>query len=414
MISLKKREHISVDSIAVASSIGDDRPGVALPGLFLLTLFILSFCCRFSQAALLYGMHIAGPTSDWEAPSAFLLLLPSAVVAFPAGRLAARLGRPLTFLSLAFAACVLALVNLLLGTGMLPGIVMVSGLVLISAAFETGRLSILSQVADNLPKKNAHQASVNLVFCELATTALAVTCFRTAANTVALSELIRLIGLVLISASFLFYLLKQGQNVADDEQLDLSSGTTRLSSIKIAAMSVISLAAASNTTILALLSLTIGQRAVALVPVYTFWSAAAIGAIAGCLFCLWRIKSEQQNWYLTFAISCCSAVICVLKPEGQTLFTGMVLSGFAASVANISCCTQIIKWRRIITPGTLFGIQAAVLCSIALVIGIVVEPKAESISCFVFIRIIAIAQFLLLIISGTISYIDYKYARARS
>jgi hypothetical protein len=438
MISLKTRESISSKSSEAQTSIDTPYPGTHWPGSLLLTLFVTTFCCRYSQTSLLCAVQYNAPTGDWFAPCTSLLLLPAAVLAITAGFITRQKTHsspvsPLTS-TLAILAVGLATISVLLGTQTSATMVVACSIAFIAGCLEVGRLIIWTRILSDSGKNQANSLLVQLVVTEVAATALAVNTFRVAADLMPTIDTVRFSSL-LMTATFLlggFLYSKKKRRPRANATLLVAESLAAEALVVAESMEVactrakqkpiwkrypfssMFLAIGTNVTAVTLLALTLSSKVVAGIPLSSFWSACAIGMLFGALYCLIPPgKLRTSRLFIALLLSCLSCALCIYKPSGPTLFAGLFAAGFAATITTVTSFCHFLKSDRIASPAVYIGVQTACTCLLGLIIASVLEPRIADLSSFVFIRLLAISQLIFLTSLGSLSYILYKYRRSQ-
>jgi len=439
MISLKTRESFSAEAIEADTSIDKTNPGTRWPGNLLLTFFIMTFCCRYSQMSLLAAVQFNPPTVEWFAPDTSLLLLPAAILAIPAGYFCPKETHSALTKTLVVLAIGLATMSILIGTQIFATTIIAGSVVFLAGGLEIGRICAWSQIISDTTRYRVNSLLVQLVLTEVAATALSVNGFRIVAELLPAIYAVRISSLVL-TATFLLsafaYVVGIGKSKlprkaikvaeivnADSElplipELPLIEKMGRGKILQRYPLSSMFLAIAANATAVTLLTMTLSNKVVANIPLFSFWSATAIGMLFGALYCLIPTsKLRISRLFVAVFLSCFSCALCIYKPTGPTLFIGLFLSGFAATLTTLTSFSQFLKYNlkyhRRASPGLYIGCQAAFSYLLSFLIASILEPRVEFLSSFVFVRLLAISQLIFLTAFGAISYILYKYRRSQ-
>jgi hypothetical protein len=442
MISLKTRESFSAEAIEADTSIDKTDPGTRWPGSLLLTFFIMTFCCRYSQMSLLAAVQFNPPTVEWFAPDTSLLLLPAAIMAIPAGYFCSKETNSALTRTLVVLAIGLATMSILIGTQIFATTIIAGSIVFIAVGLEIGRIFAWSQIISDTTRYRVNSVNsllVQLVLTEVAATALSVNGFRIVGESLPTIYAVRISSL-LLTATFLLssfaYVVGIGKSKSPRKAIKVAEIVNAGSELPLIPelpllkklgqgkilqrypLSSMFLAIAANATAVTLLTMTLSSKVVANIPLFSFWSATAIGMLFGALYCLIPTnKLRISSLFVAVFLSCFSCALCIYKPTGPTLFIGLFLSGFAATLTTLTSFSQFLKYNLKYhlraSPGLYIGCQAACSYLLSFLIASVLEPRVEFLSSFVFVRLLAISQLIFLTAFGALSYIHYKYRRSQ-
>lgn len=429
MISLKTREKFSSEAIETSDSNDQKAPGIKWPDTFLLTYFVVTFLCRYSQISLLTAVQYDAPISEWFAPDSSLLLFPSALLAIPAGYFCLHRMRSAITEALVALAIGLALMGLAIGLQSYATTLIACCIVLVTGCLELIRTCAWTQTVATAARPQADSFLVQLVLTEVAATALGVNGFRLWTNLLPTAEVLRISSLC-ITAIFLLTPVKRSldsfrKSPSTAEKTEASSTpatpdpevfakpprlTGLIHCLQNYPFSSMFLAIAANTTCMTLLILTLANKVVANIAMYSLWSATAIGMIIGAVYCLIPSgKLRTSRLFIALFMSCLSCAFCIYKPTGPTLFSGLLFAGFAAAVTTLTNFSLFMEFEQPVSPALYIGSQTALCCLLSFTIASVLEPRIEYLSSSVFIRLLAISQLIFLTALGALSYILYKY-----
>ena len=430
MISLKKREHISANPLEVDARVRLENPDASLSGVLLLAVFVLTFCCRYCQASLFASVQYNAPEHTWWAPDTALLLFPAAAAALAIGVKGARFAQTALIISLVTLSIGFATISLLLRTQIQTGLIVSIALALASVALEAGRISAWSQLKSQQPEQQTNFSITQMLLVELAATAFGISCFRQTAFYMPLAEVLRIASLMLAAT----FLLSQFLRAKDDRKQffdhvltpgenAVSSATFRqkindsLRTLRSYPFGLIGMSGATSLIAMTLLCLTLANKVVANIPLVSLWSSVAIGLLFGSIYCLLPVSKSQSTkiWFALF-LATVGCALCFYKPFGQSLFVGLFVIGFAATVMNFACFGEIINPTRShvrFSSELAMGIQTALSCLACLAVALVIEPRIESLSGAVFVRLLCIFQMVFLTIAASFSYIIFKFQRSQ-